>query len=196
MIERRKTISAAIVTVVVIGLVHADAAAGRLGAWASAQDAAGHSLAADLAGLDVSSPSACDLAGMILSGRSLGIVGDIASPAEPRPVVILNDRQSSLTLCLYALAGLGLCKSAPWVQRFSLVVVPQWYHDGGPWQIGHSFAISPQCLCPVAVSCFVQPQVPAEDLSRQYASGTVLPLWRDSQFIHALLVGRGPPVTC
>jgi hypothetical protein len=112
--------------------------------------------------------------------------------AEGPAVVVLSDRQDSLTLCLYALMGLGLCKSAPWVRKFSFGVVPQWYHDGGPWQIGHSFAASPDGCCPAPV-CFVQPEAPHKNLSPQYAWGAVTSLWRHSQATPITLAGRAPP---
>lgn len=111
---------------------------------------------------------------------------------EP-PVVVLTDGHDSMTLCLYALMGLGLCKSAPWVRKFSFGVVPQWYHDGGPQQIGHSLAVSPDCYCPAPV-CFVQPEPLSDhDLTPQYAWGTVMSLWRHSQATPATLAGRAPP---
>jgi hypothetical protein len=96
-------------------------------------------------------------------------------------------------LCLYALLGLGLCKSAPWVKKLSLGVLPGWYHDGGPFQIGHSLAISPDCLC-LAVVCFTQPQDKAEDLQPLYRLGAVAALWRAAQFVPAVRAARGPPV--
>ena len=112
--------------------------------------------------------------------------------AEGSAVVVLSDHHDSLTLCLYALMGLGLCKSAPWVRKFSFGVVPQWYHDGGPWQIGHSFAASPDGCCPAPV-CFVQPEAPHKNLSPQYAWGAVTSLWRHSQATPITLAGRAPP---
>ena len=77
-------------------------------------------------------------------------------------ICIRSDGQNSLGLCLCALLGLGVCRSAPWVKKLSLTVIPEWYHDGGPRQIGHSLAVTPDCLCSSS-ACFVQPQSPAED---------------------------------
>jgi hypothetical protein len=52
----------------------------------------------------------------------------------------LTDGLSSFSLCLYALMGLGLVRSAPWVKKLSLGSISEWYHDGGPYQIGLSQA--------------------------------------------------------
>jgi hypothetical protein len=108
------------------------------------------------------------------------------------PPEIFADGQSSFDLCLYALVGLGLYGSAPWVKRFSFPVASQWYHDAGLSPTGRSTAISQDGLCHVPL-CFVQPvcTVPAPTL--QYCLRTIVSLWRKSQFTPAALAGRGPP---
>jgi len=116
-------------------------------------------------------------------------------PGETREVQVARiqtDEQNSLSLCLYALLGFGLCRSAPWVKKLSFGVIPDWYHNGGPFQIGHSFAVEPDCLGHPVI-CFVQPQGAAEALAAQYHRGTIWPLLRRSQFILTVLGGRGPP---
>jgi hypothetical protein len=117
-------------------------------------------------------------------------VGDVAPAQAPE---ILTDRQSSLGLCLYALLGLGLCHSAPLVKKFHFGCIPEWYHSGGPSQIGHSFAISPDCLSSAPVYCFVQPADAPDAPLPQYRWETVVSLWRESQFTPAVLAARGPP---
>jgi hypothetical protein len=114
---------------------------------------------------------------------------------ETKPAQILADRQNSFSLCLYALFGLGLCRSAPFVKKFHFGCIPDWYHTGGPAQIGHSFAIAPDCLSPAPVHCFIQPDSIAgtENALPQYCRGTVVSLWRKSQFTPAVLASRGPP---
>ncbi|HSV98819.1 MAG TPA: hypothetical protein VLI39_01500 [Sedimentisphaerales bacterium] len=131
-------------------------------------------------------PLAGGLPRVVLAGSS--------EPSPPQPVIILSDEQDSLSLCLYALFSLGLCKSAPWVKRLSFGIIPSWYHDGGPWQIGHSFAVAPDCLSYAEV-CVVQPQGAPERLTPDYNRGIVSPLLRNSQFTLAVLAARGPPVT-
>lgn len=112
-----------------------------------------------------------------------------------QPAQILADRQNSLSLCLYALLGLGLCRSAPFVKKLHFGCIPDWYHSGAPFQIGHSFAISPECLSPAPIYCFIQPDSTAgtQDLLPQYRWGTVVSLWRQSQFTPTVLASRGPP---
>ncbi len=118
---------------------------------------------------------------------------DVSQTSEIQHPQILTNGQGSLNLCLSALIGLGLCSSAHWVKRLSFGFVPEWYHNGGPFQIGHSFAVTPESLCPVPVCCFVQPVCTVEDSLPQYRLGTVTSLWRKSQFTPVVIGPRGPP---
>ncbi len=118
---------------------------------------------------------------------------DVSQTSEIQHQLSLTNGQGSLNLCLSALIGLGLCSSAHWVKRLSFGFIPEWYHDGGPFQIGHSFAVTPESLCPVPVCCFVQPVCTVEDSLPQYRLGTVTSRWRKSQFTPTVLVPRGPP---
>ena len=111
---------------------------------------------------------------------------------ETRPVSVLGDDQGSFGLCLYALLGLGLCRSAPLMRKLSFGSIPDWYHHGGPFQVGHSHAIGPD-LCWAAVVCFVQPDCTRHDFLPQYYWGTIAPLWRKSLFSPNTLPSRGPP---
>jgi len=125
-------------------------------------------------------------------GPLLSAQADLQQAAEPQPLCILTDGHDSLSLCLYGLLGLGLCRAAPWTKKLSFGCIPEWYHEGVPFQIGHSVAISPDCLCSTVV-CFVQPDGVGQDLTPQYRRGTIEPLWRRSQFIPTALASRGPP---
>jgi len=62
------------------------------------------------------------------------LVGDVASPAvhvadeEPasaEEAIALKDGRSSLDFCLYALIGLGMCRSGHWVRRCSFGPIPE-----------------------------------------------------------------------
>jgi hypothetical protein len=112
---------------------------------------------------------------------------------ETKPARILTDGKNSLSLCLYALLSLGLCQSAPLVKKLHLGCIPDWYHCGGSSQIGHSFAISPDCLCSAPVYCFIQPGGTVEDCLPQCYRGTIASLARKSQFAPIGLASRGPP---
>ncbi len=126
---------------------------------------------------------------------SLPVASDTtAGGTDPTQAVqIATDGQSSLHLCLYALLSMGLCKSLPIVKKISLGIVPQWYHEGGPLQIGHSHAISPDCLDSAPVCCFIQPDVAVNNPMHQYRQGSVVSLWRTSQYTPAVLASRAPP---
>jgi len=101
---------------------------------------------------------------------------------------------SSLNLCLCALLGAGLFKSTHRLKRLSFGIIPDWYHDSGPYQIGHSRVISPDCLSSVPVFCFVQPDNNGiDDSPSPYCLGTVASRWRISQFTPAVDAPRGPP---
>jgi len=153
-----------------------------------------------LTSLRPASPSApfTDSPGVL--GLDLLPVGFLPQPAveagqtsETRPAQILADRQDSFTLCLYALLGLGLCRSAPFVKRLHFGCIPDWYHTGGPSQIGHSFAISPDGFSSAPVYCFLQPDLTTTDALPQFRWGIVVSLWRQSQFTPSVLASRGPP---
>lgn len=117
-------------------------------------------------------------------------VEPVADASESCP--ILTDGVDSFSLCLSTLVGLGLCASVRWVNKPSLGFIPDWYHHGGPYQIGSSHVVGPDCLC-AAVVCFVQPGGLPSELSEQYHRGTIAPLLRKSQFTPTILGGRGPP---
>jgi len=119
---------------------------------------------------------------------------DAGGASDVRPLEVLIDRQNSFSLCLYTLLGLGLCRTAPWIKRLYIGWSPDWYCSGGPYQIGHSFAIAPDCLISVPAVCFIQPGcLAAQDSLVRYRWGTVMSLWRKSQLTAIVLASRGPP---
>jgi len=108
---------------------------------------------------------------------------------------VLTDDRGSFDLCLYALFGLGLCRSVPLIRKLSLGGMPDWYHHGGPFQIGHSHEIAPDCLLSAA-ACFVQPDCTTEDVIPHCYQGSIAALLRKSLFTPGALASRGPPLTC
>ena len=118
---------------------------------------------------------------------------DIDQPSQVPHTMNLTGGPGSVSLCLYALMGLGLCSASNWIRRLSLGHIPDWYHNGGPFQIGHSFVVSPETLCPVPVYCFVQPDETEEHLIPQYRLRTIVSSWRKSQFTPETIASRGPP---
>ncbi|HPC94036.1 MAG TPA: hypothetical protein PLU87_03775 [Sedimentisphaerales bacterium] len=130
-----------------------------------------------------------------------GLVGDAASPTVHVPseepagadeAIALKDGRSSFDFCLYALIGLGMCRSGHWVRRCSFGFIPEWYHSGAPQQIGHSHAVGPDAFCHAA-ACFVQPDEMPDRLMPLYRAGTIPILVRTSQSISDVLTSRAPP---
>jgi hypothetical protein len=123
------------------------------------------------------------------------VKADVGPSAQIPHTIDLTGGPGSASLCLYALMGLGLFSTPRWIKRLHLGPLPQWYHDGGPFQIGHSFAVSPEILYPVPVDCFVQPGNPSEDSLPRYRLRTVVSCWRKSQFTPETIAARGPPLS-
>jgi hypothetical protein len=99
----------------------------------------------------------------------------------------------SCHLCLYTLMGLGFCGSVGRVRKISFGFIPAWYHDGGPSQVGHSYAVMPCSLRSVPIWNFIQPEYAWESLLLRYFKGVGVSLLRDSQFVSDVLSSRGPP---
>jgi hypothetical protein len=118
---------------------------------------------------------------------------DPGRASETQPSVSLTNGLSSLSLCLSALMSLGLWGCAHWVKEMSLGLVPEWYHSGGPLQIGHSLAVLPESLCPVPACCFIQPFRTVEPLTTHCRLGRLMSFWRQSQFTPGATASRGPP---
>ncbi len=132
-----------------------------------------------------------------LNGLSVGPFADVQAGVEPadasQPTCVLEDKQGSLGLCLYAFLSLGLCKAVSWVKLLSAWVTLGWCHDGGPFQAGYSHVISPDCLCIAAAHGVVPPDPMAENPSPQYRCEAVFSLWRKQQSVPTVLASRAPP---
>jgi hypothetical protein len=187
----RNIVALLVVGIALSGTVYADmAVSGPLGggetAWLRAQPAPERPLAGDpfLDSSFATSP---------LVRRPLPSAGAPEAVRDSQTVHILTERQDSLHLGMWALLSLGLCKSAPWVKRVSLGVIPDWYHDGGPFQLGHSLAVSPDCLNSTSVCCFIQPESRDEAPMPQCRRRGIISLWRETQFTPAVRASRAPP---
>lgn len=118
--------------------------------------------------------------------------GQVEPPEEGPRLHVLAEQQNSASLCLYALLGLGLCKAAPCVKKWSWGGLPEWYHEGGPFQIGHSVAVAPDCLCPTLVCHFLPPPDLGMERASNYEWGLAR-LWPKSQYLPTVCAPRGPP---
>jgi hypothetical protein len=109
-----------------------------------------------------------------------------------QPPPLLESGQSSFDLCLYALMGLGLCKSAPWMKKVSLGGIPDWYYPGGLAPIGHAASLN--YLCPAA-ACLIQPDRKTDNGISRYRIRTIVSSWRKSQFTPDVIASRAPPLS-
>ena len=121
-----------------------------------------------------------------------GADANIGQTSDIKNLQSLTDEHNSLKFCLSALISLGLCFSTHCVKRLSIGFVPDWYHNGGPFQIGHSHALMPGSPSPAQFCCFIQPYYMEDNHLPKY-SFTVISLWWESQFIPTVLASRGPP---
>lgn len=119
---------------------------------------------------------------------------EIGQTPEMQHLTSLTNGSDSLKLCLSALISLGLCCSGHWVKRLSLGFIPEWYHEGGPFQIGRSHALMPGTLRPAQACCFIQPYCAKDNNLPRYLLKTVISLWRKSQFTPNAIASRGPPM--
>ncbi len=120
---------------------------------------------------------------------------DVTQSSQTQPQLVLENEQDSLSLCLSALMGLCLYSSLNYVRKLHFGFIPEWYHDGGPSQIGHSHVVMPHTLCPELVCCFIQPAWTTEPLIPQYFQRVIVSLWRKSQFTPDVIASRGPPLS-
>ncbi len=118
---------------------------------------------------------------------------EVEQTSNVRHLQISASGSGSCYLCFYTLVGLGLCSSVNRVKRISFGFIPEWYHDGGPYQIGHSYAVMPGSLRSVPICCFIQPEYVGESLLTRYSKGIGVSLLRNSQFISDMSSSRGPP---
>jgi hypothetical protein len=142
-------------------------------------------------------PDSFDCAGAadldLWAGELLPGAAAVGQDSEVQNLRSLSEGRNSLQFCLSALVSLGLCCCAQWVKKLSLGFVPDWYHEGGPLQIGHSHALQPGTLYPVLSCCFIQPAGMEYNPLAQYHLRIVIPFWRKSQFTAVVLAARGPP---
>ena len=117
----------------------------------------------------------------------------IEQSPQKSPALELKGEPGSFSLCLYALMGFGLCSAPHWFRRLSFSDVPDWYHTGGPYQVGHSFAITPDFHHTAPVLHFLQPEIFKEDYIPRYRTGIIVSLWRESQFTLEKIASRAPP---
>lgn len=112
---------------------------------------------------------------------------------QPPAVRSLPPAPGSLTLFLSALGGMGAWQLGRSARRFHLGFIPDWYHTGGPVQVGHVSAINPDLTAPAVINLFHEPagEQPLRLLLRR-----ALPLRFRTQCTPALATPRAPPLCC
>ncbi len=115
---------------------------------------------------------------------------------ETQSIAFVPEGASSFALCIYGLMGFAVFRCAPWITRGFLGAIPAWYHDGGPYQIGHGYAVLPGSLACLHAFCFVQPECMVQEPSLQFDQGARRALLRKSDFTPEIIAPRGPPNIC
>jgi hypothetical protein len=195
MIERRSIVPVLVMAFVAATVVHADMApVCRPGAGCRQAPRAGDRTCPQPA--NSPKPHAVFTGSVDSSSLPLGFLPGVemdgGQTCEEQPVQPLTEGTGSFSLYLCGLISVGVFRSALSIRKLSLGPIPDWYHDGGPFQIGHRLAAGPD-LHFTPVYCFVQPDCGAEDCQLQYYQGTIASLWRKSQFLPTALASRGPP---
>ena len=104
------------------------------------------------------------------------------TPLPPSP--------GSASLFLSAALSIGAWQLVRSARQIHVGPLPEWYHPGGPAQVGHAFPIDLQ-FAPVAVCCFEQPiSDPRPIIYRPQRELRARP---DSQSFLIIADPRGPP---
>ena len=113
--------------------------------------------------------------------------------SEVKPIVLPAD-MSSITMFLTGLSSLGAWQFVRSARntKFHLGHMPEWYHTGGPIQVGHVTAIDPGLTVAAMVSICDLPT--GQSLQLLLRRATALRL--RSQSAPALATPRAPPHLC
>ena len=118
---------------------------------------------------------------------------DFSTPTESevKPIV-LPSGPSSITLFFTAIGGLGVWQLGRSARngRFHFGHMPEWYHTGGPTQVGHVVALDLQDQTPI-FCCFDRAGGRA---TLAYSLRRDIHMRRKSQFMLTPAAPRGPPL--
>jgi len=121
---------------------------------------------------------------------------DSSTPTEPeaKPTVLPAD-MSSITMFLTGLGSLGAWQFVRSARntKFHLGHMPDWYHTGGPMQVGGVSAIDPNLVAPAMVSIG---DLLAEQSTQLFLRGAAPPRLRSQCSTPALAAPRAPPHLC
>ena len=131
--------------------------------------------------------------GMALGTLLPRLAADISIPHESGPkTIVLPADLSSITMFLTAIGSMGAWQFVRSARggKFHFGHMPEWYHTGGPTQIGHTAAIDPQ-FQPHVLSPL---DTPVSGPALVYRLRRDVPLQCRSQFSPTLTAPRGPPL--
>jgi len=133
-----------------------------------------------------------------LGSLDMTLHGDLSddsadSKQQRSDVRVLPGGPGSVALFLSALSGLGVWQLGRSARKFHFASVPDWYHSGGPVQVGHVTAINPDLTAPVMVSIC---DLPAQQSIRLLLRRAVPLRLRSQCSTPALATPRAPPHLC
>lgn len=133
----------------------------------------------------------------VLPTESAGLSDN--SKSSTGEVLTLPADRSSASLFLSALAGLGLWQLGRSAKNLHLGALPEWYHDGGPTQVGHAtpldleFSLAAMPVCPFDSLVKQQPPIIPLLLERQWWIHETVVFVVKSRHIPPTIDPRGPP---
>jgi hypothetical protein len=134
---------------------------------------------ADIGSLDLG------LAGVPGLGAAAAVQANPEDSADPLPA-----EPASLSLVLAGLGSLGAWQLGRAARTLHFGQVPEWFHTGGPVQIGHTHVANPDCTPILEICVFDQPSGAHAVLHRMRCEP---PLILQPQCILTSEAPRGPP---
>ncbi len=117
--------------------------------------------------------------------------GAADAPASAGTLHELPPAPSSLSLGLTALAGLGLYQAGRSVRKLHLSNLPEWYHTGGPAQVGHATPLDLDIDTSALPLCVHATPTPCRPHLIRFVDEAVLP--KPFECIPLAVAPRGPP---
>lgn len=114
------------------------------------------------------------------------------SSASKRVIQELPGLPSSSELFLSAMLGMGAWQLVRSTKHLHLSSVPEWYHHGGPAQIGHAVPCDLQ-FAPAVLCIFDRPSV-GVTLRPERTWADYVPIKSDQPFLRSSVALRGPPL--
>jgi len=141
----------------------------------------------------IPNPNLRDPLNMMLGVGAVRPAMDFSTPSPPgRKTIVLPADLSSITMFLTGFASLGAWQFVRSARngRFHFGHMPEWYHSGGPTQVGHVVALDLQNQTPI----FCRFDRSGGNPTLAYSLRRVIHMRRKSQFMLTPAAPRGPPL--